>query len=173
MWYITLYYTVQYYWWKNFLNRTKSVEHTITLAAMRTWLAQGAEYLIFLRTVKNRAVFHEFYARFFMNTRFILWSARIFGRNRARVSLHSRPRPQRTIWIKRSNWSISEFLACDFLKTSYGVYGVFDTLFPSLLFTLDRTYRTKKTCISGKDRQLLLREYVKSDPVRKFNVGYT
>ena len=41
-----------------------------------------AKQLIFLRTEKNRGVFHEFYARFFTNARFILWSARAFGRNR-------------------------------------------------------------------------------------------
>ena len=40
--------------------------------AVRTWLAQGAKHLIFLRTVKNSAVFHGFYAIFFMNVRFIL-----------------------------------------------------------------------------------------------------
>ena len=31
-----------------------------------------AKHLIFLRTEKNRGVFHEFYARFFINVRFIL-----------------------------------------------------------------------------------------------------
>ena len=92
------------------------------LSAVHTWLAQGAKHLIFLRTEKNRGVFHEFYARFFINACFILWSARAFGRNRARVSLHSRPRPQRTIWIERSDWSIFEFLARDFPKTSCTEY---------------------------------------------------
>ena len=105
------------------------------LAAVRTWLVQGAKHLIFLRIEKNRGVFHEFYARFFMNARFILWSARAFGRNHARVSLHSRPRPQRTIWIERSHCSIFEFLAHAWLSENilYGVYSAFDTLFPSLL----------------------------------------
>ena len=98
------------------------------LAATRTWLAQGAKHLIFLRSEKNRGVFHEFYARFFMNARFILWSARAFSRNRARVSLHSRPRPQRTIWIERSHWSIFEFLVRDFPKTSYTEYIARSTL---------------------------------------------
>ena len=31
-----------------------------------------AKQLIFLRTDKNRGVFHEFYARFFVNARFML-----------------------------------------------------------------------------------------------------
>ena len=88
------------------------------LVAMRTWLAQGAEYLIFLRTEKNRGIFHEFYARFFMNAHFKLWSARAFSQNRACVSLHSRPCPQCTIWIECSHWSIFEFLARDFPKTT-------------------------------------------------------
>ena len=57
----------------------------LALATMRTWLAQlqGAKHLIFLRTVKNRGAFHDFYARFFINAHFILWSAC--------VSSYSRP----------------------------------------------------------------------------------
>ena len=82
------------------------------------------KHLVFLRTVKNRGIFHEFYARFFMSTRFILWSARVFGQNRARVRMHSRSRPQCTIWIECSHWSIFEFLARDFPKTSYTEYIV-------------------------------------------------
>ena len=92
------------------------------LAAVRTWLAQGAKYLIFLVTEKNRGVFCEFYARFFRNARFIWWSARAFSWNRTRVNLHPRPRPQRTIWIEHSHWSIFEFMAHDFPKTSYMEY---------------------------------------------------
>ena len=108
------------------------------LAAVRTWLAQGAKHLIFLRTKKNRGVFHEFYARFFINACFILWSARAFGRNRARVSLHSRPRPQRTIWIERSDWSIFEFLVRDFPKTSCTEYIARSILSSHYLLLLKR-----------------------------------
>jgi hypothetical protein len=57
-----------------------------------------------------------------VSARSVLWSASVFSRNRARVSLHSRPHPQLTVWIKRSHWSIFEFLACDFPKTSYMGY---------------------------------------------------
>jgi hypothetical protein len=54
--------------------------------------------------------------------RSLLQSASVFSRNHARVSLHSRPRPQLAIWIERSHWSIFEFLARDFPKTSYTGY---------------------------------------------------
>ena len=103
--------------------RTRYVVLVTWLGAVRMWLAQGAKHLIFLRTATNRGVFHEFYARFFINACFILlWSARVFGRNRARVSLHLRPRPQHTIWIERSHWSIFEFLVHDFPKTYHTEY---------------------------------------------------
>ena len=104
------------------------------LAAMRTWLSQGAKHLE-LRRIDALFVF---YARFFMNAGFILSSARVFSRNRACVSVHSRPRPQHTIWIELSHRSIFEFLACDFSKTSYVnipcfVYSIKASTHPSRL----------------------------------------
>ena len=58
-------------------------------------------------------------------------SARVFGRNHACISLHSRPRPQYTISIKCSHWSIFEFLVHDFPHTSYTEY-----IARSILFSL-------------------------------------
>ena len=106
----------------HYISRVICFRQVTWLSAVRMWLAQGAKHLIFLRTEKNRGVFHEFYARFFIIACFILWSARAFGRNCTRVSLHSRPRPQHTIWIEHSDWSIFEFLVRDFLKTSCTEY---------------------------------------------------
>lgn len=109
---------------------------------MRTWLSQGAKHLIFLKIEKNRRTFHKFYARFFINASFILSSACVFSRNRACVSVHSRPRPQHTIWIELSHRSIFEFLACDFPKTSYSyqlipcfVYNIKALIPRDLLYT--------------------------------------
>ena len=64
-----------------------------------------------------------------MNARFTLLSASVFSRNRACVSLHSRPRPRRTIWIKCPHWSIFEFLVRDFPQTSYTEHIARWTLF--------------------------------------------
>ena len=89
-------------------NMTSSVAHVT--------IALGAKLLIFLRTVKRRGVFVSFV---FMNACFLVLSASIFSRNRACVSLHSRPCPWRTIWSEHSHWSIFEFLARDFPQTSY------------------------------------------------------
>ena len=67
------------------------VRRVTWLPALRTWLSQIAKYSPFLRTATNRGGFREFYARFFMNARFVLRSARVFSRYCTRVSLHSRP----------------------------------------------------------------------------------
>jgi hypothetical protein len=102
----------------------------------------GAKHSIFIGTMKNRGIFREFYARIFINARFILWSASFQLKSR---SLYSRPRPHPAIWIEHSHWSIFEFQERDSPKTSYMehiVYSAFDTLFPSLLFTLGARHFT-------------------------------
>ena len=60
------------------------------LPALHTWLPQGAKRLIFLRTVKNRGVFHEFYARFFMNACFIYCDLLAFSFKIALVLAYTR-----------------------------------------------------------------------------------
>jgi hypothetical protein len=95
------------------------VRRVMWLPALHTWLTQGAKHLIFLKSAKNRGVFHDFYARFFVNAHSVLRSASVFSQNRARISLHSRPCPQLAIWIEHSHWSIFEFRARDFPKTSH------------------------------------------------------
>ena len=121
-----------------------SAQKVTWLPASRTWLSEGAdsEDSIFLRTVKNRGNFCEFYARFFMNAWFISWSTSVFSRYRARVSKHSRPHPLLAIWIEHSDWSIFEFLVlCDFPKTSCTgniAHSILSSL--PLLSTLDTMY---------------------------------
>ena len=96
-----------------YIPRVICVRKVTWLPALRTWLTQGYEHSIFLKPAKNRGVFRDFYAWFFVSARSVLRSASIFSRNRARVSLHLRPHPQLAIWIERSHWSIFEFLARD------------------------------------------------------------
>ena len=95
-----------------------SVRRVMWLPASRTWLSEGAKDLIFLKTVKNRGVFCEFYAWFFMNPWFISWSTSIFSHYHACVSKRLRLHPLLAIWIEHSDWSIFEFLVRDFPKTS-------------------------------------------------------
>ena len=111
-----------------------SVRRVTWLPASHMWLSEGAEDSIFLRTVKNRSIFREFYAWFFMNTQFISRFASVFNRYRSHISKHSRPHPLLAVWIERSDWSIFEFLARDFPKTScIGHNSAFNTLFPSFI----------------------------------------
>ena len=52
-------------------------------------LSRVAKHSIFLRTATNRGVFREFYARFFMNGRFVSRSARVFSRYCTRGHAHN------------------------------------------------------------------------------------
>ena len=122
-----------------------SVWRVMPLLASRTWLSEGTEDSIFLRTVKNSGVFCEFYAWFFMNAWFISRSASIFSRYCARVSKRSRPLPPLAIWMERSDWSIFELLARDFPKTSCTGHIIVCSILSSLplLSTLGIRYSYK------------------------------
>ena len=76
---------------------------------------------------------------FCSNAHSISCSFGLFAWYHAFVSLHSKPHPQINTWIAHSHWSVFEFLACDFPKTSCPecTNFAFDTLFSSLLYTLD------------------------------------
>ena len=80
-------------YWTLYMVCVICVWRVMWLPALRTWLSQVAKHSIFLRTVTNRGVFREFYARFFMNACFVAPSAHIFSCYCTRISLHSRPCP--------------------------------------------------------------------------------
>ena len=103
------------------------------LATVRTWLAQWAN----LRNVKNWGVFHESCARI------LVLYCNLFSCS-VKSALTLACTRCDAIWIKHSHWSI--FLipgACLSKNILYRVhaYNAFDTLFPSLLFTLGFTNR--------------------------------
>ena len=96
-------------------------------SVLRTWLRQQAKHSVFLLTMKCRGGYCDFYIGFYSNT---LHSLGVFARYHALVSLHSKPRPQLTIWITHSSsyWSMLEFLTHDFPKTSCTEHIVGSTL---------------------------------------------
>ena len=79
---------------------------------MTTW--HPASYVTNRRRRRHGSAKNSFYAWFFTNAR-LSWS--VFSGYRARVSKCKRPRPQLAIWAL-IGWSIFEFLARDFPKTS-------------------------------------------------------
>ena len=116
---------------------------TTALYKWCTWLSEGTEDSIFLRTVKNSGVFCEFYAWFFMNAWFISWSASVFSRYRAHVSAIAST-PDHIGYLNRALWSVFEFLRAWFSKNIlHRPHCVLDTL-PYLICSCYTLHRLNK-----------------------------
>ena len=111
---------------------TRCLHRVTWLPTLCTWLALGATYmyLVFLRLWRIEAFYCEFWARIFMNARFIPLSASVFSRNRACVSLHLRA-TSTTYHLNRALslvnfWIPGVWLSADILHRAY---SALDTLF--------------------------------------------
>jgi hypothetical protein len=100
---------------------------------LRTWLTQGAKHSIFLKSVKNRGVFRDFYARFF-----VLYCDLLAFSVEIALALAC-------TWGHAHNWLFEssaligqsfEFLARDFPKTSYTEYNIAHLILSSLPYYL-------------------------------------
>ena len=99
------------------------------LPTLRTWLNQGAKYSIFLRTVKSRGIFREFYARILMNACCIA----IYWRFQSLSRLHSLALEATPIInnLNRALSLVNVWIPGAWLSENIllGPYSAFDTLF--------------------------------------------